>query len=749
MSDPARKATNPAHPVGRRDQSGWFAVSIMLHLVAAIALIFFTPIREVFLQQAEVEQASSRPRMSTRQITEVADKLDEITEDHIERNVQAMHDMLQQMQEVNDEEFAEYVVFEHSQIERTPEVVNDSLEQALAAMQQAADSIEADDHTTAITQQAVAMSHQEAIGQRLELVQASSEVRESQEQAAAVQQQAATENERANTAVNEVRELEQRLKYPEGTIPTLEARVPQFQEAVEAATKKLAENRAKLNEAQQELDRAKATQDVKATERAESQVSRAEDAVERDEQAIEKKQAELATHEERLQQTKSEVAELRQSKDQQQQIADTSHQAAQQQQAEAIRLQTDVAERIKQDVAERVAALKAELAPDQTVQQVLSAPIEVPETAEMNALDLYEAARAAEQRLAEKYRQGRAMRLTMVQDTPFSASLDAIDRVAPVRPELPANALTGDARNEAQLDAKKQAIHTALAETSSMVALGNALLTQAIMSRYDVGMGGGAGRISLAAIRARSAQMQQLETLASQEVSGKVVDLAQAMRAGSPGGGSAAASSDSEVDDEKGPMDADGTRRQYETGETLPPVDKSIRPVAGRKVSDDGEGAEWMAVTPWHMLGPFANPGRANIDRVFPPESFIDLSALYVGKDNQMIEWTFTDTDHEQGRLVPANDEPYGIWYAFTELHFDRARDLWVTMGSDDKGRLWINDSLVWVSESHHKIWEPDEAQRRVHFRKGRNKILFRIENGQHGMSFSLWVHLPEGLPRR
>ena len=40
---------------------------------------------------------------------------------------------------------------------------------------------------------------------------------------------------------------------------------------------------------------------------------------------------------------------------------------------------------------------------------------------------------------------------------------------------------------------------------------------------------------------------------------------------------------------------------------------------------------------------------------------------------------------------------------------------------------------------------EPDEAQRRVHFRKGRNKCFFRIENGQHGMVFSLWVHLQPG----
>lgn len=233
--------------------------------------------------------------------------------------------------------------------------------------------------------------------------------------------------------------------------------------------------------------------------------------------------------------------------------------------------------------------------------------------------------------------------------------------------------------------------------------------------------------------------MQQLEKLASQEASGKAVDLTKAMQAGSTG-----ESNDNKSKDEEGPVDTDSTIDADDSTDRTPPVDRSILPVAGRKVSDDGEGAQWMAVTQWYMLGPFDNPGRANIDRVFPPESFIDLNAVYVGKDNRTIKWTFTNTDHELGRLVPTNDEPYGIWYAFTELDFDRARDLWITMGSDDKGRVWINDSPVWVSESQHKIWNPDEAQRRVHFRKGRNKILFRIENGQHGMVFSLWVHLPE-----
>ena len=727
--------TDRTRSLERRDRPGWFALSVVLHLACAVALVFFTPIRDVLWEQSAVGGASSEPPMSTRQLTEVAERLDAITEDHIEQNVNAMRELLEQMQEVNDQQMAEYVVFEHSQIERTPEVVNDSLEQALAAMQQAIESIEADDHATAITQQALAMSHQESIQQRLELVQASPPVQQSQQHAIQVQEQAADENARADAAVRQIHEIEQRLRYPEQTIPTLEARVPQVELAVEAAADKVADYQAQLAEARRNLEQTRVAGDGKAIERADKLAERAAEAVARADRSHESKQNELVKLRERLQEYKSQVVELRQSRVEQQQIVDAAHGAALQQQAEALRLQTDVAEKIKQDVAERVAALRAELKPDQTVQQVLLEVVEVPNTREMNTLELYDAARAAEQQLTEKYRQGRAMRLAVLQDVPFSAALEAVDRVTPVRPELPAEALTADARSEDQLDEKKEAVRTAMAETNSMVELGHSLVSQAIAERGGAGAGHGAGRISLAAIQARSAQMQQLETLASQEASGKAVDVSQAMQAGGGAG-----SSDGGVDNEQSPPDASNIRDGGD--ETPPAVDRSIIPVAGRKVADDGDGAEWMAVTEWYMLGPFPNPGRANIDRVFPPESFIDLNAVYVGKDDRKIEWIFTRTDHELGRLQPTNDEPYGIWYAYTELRFDRARDLWITMGSDDKGRVWINDQLVWVSASHHKVWEPDEAQRRIHFRKGRNKILFRIENGQHGMVFSLWVHL-------
>ncbi|HUT36387.1 MAG TPA: hypothetical protein VNE39_23070 [Planctomycetota bacterium] len=70
----------------------------------------------------------------------------------------------------------------------------------------------------------------------------------------------------------------------------------------------------------------------------------------------------------------------------------------------------------------------------------------------------------------------------------------------------------------------------------------------------------------------------------------------------------------------------------------------------------------------------------------------------------------------------------------------DNPRDVWIAVGGGDKAKVWINDILVWVSGGQHKGWRADEGFRKVHPRKGYNRVLFRLENGHLGTAFSLTV---------
>ncbi len=92
--------------------------------------------------------------------------------------------------------------------------------------------------------------------------------------------------------------------------------------------------------------------------------------------------------------------------------------------------------------------------------------------------------------------------------------------------------------------------------------------------------------------------------------------------------------------------------------------------------------------------------------------------------------------------VTPPNAEPYGIWYGYTELRLDRDCDLWVAIGSDDKSKIWLNDFLIWESAPQHKPWRPNEGFRKIHFRAGVNRLLYRCENGQHGMGWSFAINL-------
>ena len=184
-----------------------------------------------------------------------------------------------------------------------------------------------------------------------------------------------------------------------------------------------------------------------------------------------------------------------------------------------------------------------------------------------------------------------------------------------------------------------------------------------------------------------------------------------------------------------------------------------LKALPGRKIRSGATPSDWMYVDSWYVLGPFDNARRENLDKKFPPETVVDLNATYSGKDNQPVRWEFAQTGEprltptfrnfhpERKRPAPPGDYwtgglEYIIYYAYTELYFEQARDLWIAVGSDDFSKVWIEDQLVWSSGKQQKSWRVDEGLRKVHFKQGLNRVLYRVENGWHGTDFSLVICL-------
>ncbi|MDA3800029.1 MAG: hypothetical protein PF692_13230 [Kiritimatiellae bacterium] len=183
-----------------------------------------------------------------------------------------------------------------------------------------------------------------------------------------------------------------------------------------------------------------------------------------------------------------------------------------------------------------------------------------------------------------------------------------------------------------------------------------------------------------------------------------------------------------------------------------PDIKAYFNNVAGRKfVKEGGTPAVWFYVDSWYLLGPYDNQGRMNIQKVYPPESIIDLDANYLGKYNAKLQWIYDSFGSENKRPVitpkPGGSAEYIIYYGYTELFFEEEADLWLAVGSDDRSDLWINDLPVWHSSNKLKSWRIDEGFRKVHFKKGINKIVFRLENGWHAIDFSLLINVDANPP--
>ena len=342
---------------------------------------------------------------------------------------------------------------------------------------------------------------------------------------------------------------------------------------------------------------------------------------------------------------------------------------------------------------------------------------------ELDFADLYEESLSTESDLTEAYRDLRARELAAIRKIPLSEARQQTDIARPDRPGLDARILRAEALDPGTLEEQKDEAEKGLRELEAMVLLGGQLLDLARgMESLDEQ---GRGIQWISGLSDRDSRQRELASGAGAQVR----DLTES-EMGLGGGGAP-------------PEPGSGSPIASDAKPVHPVVQPQIEVFAGRKIRDGGVRTPWMMVDSWYILGPFPNPGRQNLNRKFPPETVVDLDATYQGKAGQTIRWQYTQSG--EAMVQPRDYESWAIYYAYTEVELDRERDLWIAIGSDDKSHVWVNDELVWVSADHHKSWNPGEGYRKVRFQKGLNRILYRVENGQLTMGFSLLIHVGKG----
>jgi hypothetical protein len=182
-------------------------------------------------------------------------------------------------------------------------------------------------------------------------------------------------------------------------------------------------------------------------------------------------------------------------------------------------------------------------------------------------------------------------------------------------------------------------------------------------------------------------------------------------------------------------------------GETLNPDQLNIdaagtsegnfKPISGHVVGDDKVNSNNnLYLNQWYVIGPFDNRFRINRDASFLPESVVDLDSKTVGKDNKVIGWEYWRCNKQ--RIEPTWAPNGCIYYGWTEVYCPDDMQIWVAVGSDDKGMLWLNGKKEWESGNERKPYRADEWVSPLDFKKGRNEILFRCENDGGTMGWSM-----------
>jgi hypothetical protein len=187
----------------------------------------------------------------------------------------------------------------------------------------------------------------------------------------------------------------------------------------------------------------------------------------------------------------------------------------------------------------------------------------------------------------------------------------------------------------------------------------------------------------------------------------------------------------------------------------IPSVDATaMHKGAGRMLGRDGMFANRVYVNSWYLIGPFEGKhGSALFSNYrYPPEDGVVLDAAYRGKDNRLLKWQYISADSYP--LVPPDFAEDAVYYGYTELMLDRDQYLTMWLGADDDARVWLNDEPVWVGGNINKtsFWRDlydtrntyardfnmTEGKRTVRFKKGRNKLFFKLANGPSRTFFSL-----------
>lgn len=777
----------------------WPILSFILHLVGFALLVIFTPLREIIIPEKQ-PQPSMLSQISIRELEEIAEDIEQARENEIAQYLMELQTILHNMEYMKNELLKSFDEFAKQEAEQVKPEIEQLFDKVLEKQER---SVELQVKTEKMIDEVVQLEKQQPVTAIVEAVE--KKVTENEEALKEIEEnQAIAQNlldvitakaqitemkktaeatELARKAQLEINDFqaEARQKLFEvrsntAHLKNVEDRIKQEQKyqeekakpELEAAKVEAKKKQEELKQAEQEFKQAEQTfQEVKKQADA-SQKERkdAQHQVNVKRNARDKVQRELK-HAERVQSNRQKSLEKSISIQVSKQEEFEKLKKENQERVEKLDKLDDEISKSQKELIERVkeiAALAKNEAPKPEPRADES--ISSPELANVTLTYLplaeaYDKAKELEKQIAEKNRDIKATELAINQKMSLQMAEAITDVAKTERPDFQKELLNTTPKTEKEFVEKREEMTKVVRETEDILEKSINVMNEA-MALIEPQQHGADFADSdddrLKRMNDFAELANEIAEAGSEDEQETAKDLAELMRQAD------ALAAMQELPEEAYDMEAeeDAKGRSSVPGATtgvseiakLETGMEGLEP--GNIYGSSGVPAIWGFVNSWYVIGPFDNPNRVNITRKFAPESVVDLDASYIGKGGKTVRWeyvqaTATKQDNhwlpstaKKSMVLPEYSGEYEIWYAYTEIFMEEECDLWLGIGSDDRSDIWLNDFKIWSSSNKLKAWRIDEGFRRVHLRKGRNKILARIENGHWNFGWSICL-TPDG----
>ena len=150
-------------------------------------------------------------------------------------------------------------------------------------------------------------------------------------------------------------------------------------------------------------------------------------------------------------------------------------------------------------------------------------------------------------------------------------------------------------------------------------------------------------------------------------------------------------------------------------------------------------------INQWLLCGPFDNLGMHGHDRVYPPETEINLTAEYEGKEGLKVAWKPSRALEWQGYVDLLKEFEQTDWVCAYALCWVTVtggpKEVMFRVGSNDSVKVFLNGQEIWNNKVE-RVATADDDLVPVTLPEGISSIVVKI--GQTGRNWGLFFRITE-----